>query len=320
MYCPNLATFHKPVRRVLRILSGSDEFYGTTSRYAQFDGDAASDIINKALSSNAPFMAARFGSVELDCITGYLNPLCLRNIRRFLRGEISHFGWKDELFEAMETNAGFFPADPQNFGRFSELMLRDMRELDILGSWLGQEAFVSDLFPAAKLIRLRMMEPYWSTRPWSKQLKNKKVLIIHPFEATIRHQYDRRKALFSDTEMLPVFELQIVKAVQSIAGNRGDFGSWFDSLDYLKSEIEKRDFEIALIGCGAYGFPLAAHIKRMGKQSIHMGGALQLLFGIKGARWEGMPTHAALFNEHWIRPLPADVPENFRKVEGGCYW
>ena len=27
------------------------------------------------------------------------------------------------------------------------------------------------------------------------------------------------------------------------------------------------------LGCGAYGFPLAAHVKRMGKKAIHMGGS-----------------------------------------------
>lgn len=49
----------------------------------------------------------------------------------------------------------------------------------------------------------------------------------------------------------------------------------------MKDEIDKRDYDIALIGCGAYGFPLAAHIKRSGKKAVHLGGALQLLFGIK---------------------------------------
>lgn len=33
-----------------------------------------------------------------------------------------------------------------------------------------------------------------------------------------------------------------------------------------------------------YGFPLAAHVKHKGKQAIHLGGTLQLLFGIKGNR------------------------------------
>lgn len=50
----------------------------------------------------------------------------------------------------------------------------------------------------------------------------------------------------------------------------------------MQDEISKEDYDICLIGCGAYGFSLAAYVKRCGKQAIHMGGALQLLFGIKG--------------------------------------
>jgi hypothetical protein len=39
------------------------------------------------------------------------------------------------------------------------------------------------------------------------------------------------------------------------------------------------------------GLPLAAAIKAMGRPALHLGGALQLLFGIRGRRWEG---HAPL--------------------------
>jgi hypothetical protein len=276
--------------------------------------------MNSAVASNAPFMAARFGRIELDCVVDYLHAPSWSTLRQFLSGEIPHIGWRSEISSLMETNTGFFPSDRASLGRFAELMLTDMRELDILGSWLGQEAFVSSFFPSAKKIKLRMLEPFWSSRPWTSQLKNKKVLVIHPFEDSIRYQYARREKIFPGTDILPEFQLDIVKAVQSIAGNHNNFKSWFDALQYLKAEIDKRDFDTAVLGCGAYGFPLAAHIKRIGKQAIHLGGATQLLFGIKGARWEAIPGHAALFNGDWIRPLPADVPKNYQRVEAGCYW
>ena len=53
----------------------------------------------------------------------------------------------------------------------------------------------------------------------------------------------------------------------------------------MYTEAVKIDFDTAIIGCGAYGFPLAAKLKAAGKQAFHMGGATQLLFGIKGSRW-----------------------------------
>jgi len=111
--------------------------------------------------------------------------------------------------------------------------------------------------------------------------------------------------------------LEVIQAVQTIAGNKDPrFKDWFEALDYMKKEIDKKDFNIALIGCGAYGLPLAAHVKSLGKQAIHIGGGLQLLFGIKGKRWE----EHKLFTKDWIYPLKEDTPQNIKKVEGGCYW
>jgi len=79
-------------------------------------------------------------------------------------------------------------------------------------------------------------------------------------------------------------------------------------------QMTQMEFDVAIIGCGAYGFPLAACAKRLGKQAIHLGGATQLLFGIKGKRW------GDIGNEHWVHPLPEEHPQGFEKVEGGCYW
>lgn len=116
---------------------------------------------------------------------------------------------------------------------------------------------------------------------------------------------------------MPEFDLQIMRSVQSIAGNPSGFETWFDALAYMEEEIEKRDFDIALLGCGAYGFNLAAHIKRMGKKAVHLGGFLQILFGIIGKRWEGKYPFE---NEHWIRPLESDKPKGADSIENGCYW
>ena len=90
-------------------------------------------------------------------------------------------------------------------------------------------------------------------------------------------------------------------------------------------------YDIAIIGCGAYGFHLAAHVKRSGKKAIHLGGATQLLFGIKGNRWEnsmygvkewGLPYgfYTNMFNSHWIKPGTEGRPQNAESVEGACYW
>jgi hypothetical protein len=102
----------------------------------------------------------------------------------------------------------------------------------------------------------------------------------------------------------------------------------------MENEIDKIDFDIAIIGCGAYGLPLAAHVKRIGKQAVHIAGGTQLLFGILGKRWTeqyqgfwhyrpGIDIsldYRPLFNEYWVSPSQNEKPKYSEKVEGSCYW
>lgn len=100
-----------------------------------------------------------------------------------------------------------------------------------------------------------------------------------------------------------------------------DYSDWFCALDYMKKEINKKDFDIALIGFGAYGLPLAAHVKRMGRKSVHMGGILQFLFGIKGKRYvEESHKTSKYINGYIVSPPDTDKPKKSNLVEGGCYW
>ena len=89
----------------------------------------------------------------------------------------------------------------------------------------------------------------------------------------------------------------------------------------MKKQIDQIDFDIALLGCGAYAMPLAAHIKRSGKKALVLGGFTQILFGIKGARWDTTrPDIVELYNEYWVRPDENNRPKGFKKVEEGAYW
>ena len=197
---------------------------------------------------------------------------------------------------------------------------------------MEEERYVEGYVRQAIKVQLRLLETFWVSHPWTKALEGRKVLVIHPFAELIEQQYnEKREKLFSNPEVLPIFSLQTLKAVQSIGGESNGFFDWFEALQYMQDEIDKREYDIALIGCGAYGFPLAAHIKRTGKKAVHLGGVLQLLFGIRGGRWDnpnlyvkslGVPygSYTNLVNEFWVRPRQEDKPENANKVEHGCYW
>jgi hypothetical protein len=146
------------------------------------------------------------------------------------------------------------------------------------------------------------------------------VLVIHPFDVSIQKQYQIRTKLFENPDILPDFQLITIPAVQSIAGNKTEFDNWFDALEHMHKEIDKVDFDVAIIGAGSYGLPLSAYIKAKGKIAIHMGGATQVLFGIKGKRWDNHPVISRFYNEFWVRPEISELVPNADKVEGGCYW
>lgn len=282
-----------------------------SSKYADrsvFNIEEGNAFLRSAIKQNHPYMVARYGANELTFTTCFL-----------MNKKVS-----EKNKDNMCICAGFFPRDDQSFKRYSELMVEFAPNIDMAALFYarGEEFMLSQYSPEALLVHNRAIEPWYTPdSPWTAELKGKKVLVIHPFEQTILSQYQKRERLFPETDILPEFELKTVKAVQTIAGEKDPrFETWFDALDYMFDEAMKQDFDVALIGCGAYGLPLAAKIKQAGKIGIHLGGALQLLFGIKGARWDNHPTISKFYNDAWVRPSDADKPKNSKKVENGCYW
>jgi len=289
-----------------------------------YHGQQASDYIKEKLNSNRPCMLCRIGSNELKAILNYLDNISNNNFIsktiKYIRNDIGPFWWDDEIKFLMCNGAGFFPANSKNIERFANLMLNELQNVDVLGSWLDDEIRLSSFFPNAKIVHLTDLEPYYQSNPWSEVLEGKKVLVIHPFEESIKKQYEKHSVLFNDPRVLPKFELKTLKAVQSIASNKTDFLSWFDALSWMCKKIVDVDFDIAIIGAGAYGLPLASFVKNIGKKGVHIGGATQILFGIKGKRWDKIPFFRQLYNDNWVRPLPEETPDNFKTVESGCYW
>jgi len=287
-------------------------------------GQAVNELLARWVDSGKPLMVSRLGRVEMDAVLRYLNMQApgsfATKLGRYLFQGNSPFWWDKDVQAALANQAGFFPTGEAYLMRFAERMLQDVQSLDILSSCCPGETWVRAFFPNAKVTPLADLEPYYHTDPWTQALTGRRVLVISPFEASIHRQYDRRHLLFRDPGVLPKFELLTLKAVQSIVGCPTGFKDWFEALDWMCSQIDKMDFDVAIIGAGAYSLPLAAYVKRMGKQGIHLGGATQILFGIRGGRWDRMPFFQKLYNDHWRRPLAQETPENFKEVEGGCYW
>ena len=269
--------------------------------------------LKEAVESGRPFMACRFGSGEMRAF------LKTREVRMGLRKTIP-----EANMDSMCVNAGFFPREQEMVMRFGDLMEQSAARADMLAIWgtLPMEQYVIRRYlPQAGLCYLSGLEPFFAEEPWTMGWAGKKVLVIHPFETSIRRQYERKDEFQKYKQWLPDFELRTVKAVQTIGGG-GDrrFSDWFQALDYMYEEAMKIDFDVAILGCGAYGFPLAARLKAAGKQAIHMGGVTQILFGIKGKRWVENPRAQLKFNDAWVFPKASETPARSGDVEGGCYW
>lgn len=299
------------------------------------DPQKASDVIFKHLISDVPCMIARYGATELYCLSNYLGVkkgYSIKTISEFIFQNAEPWWWMQNRLYNMRNNAGFFPLEIKLIEKYCELLLADTEYLDVLACWLSKENLLSSKLAKVEKIFLPLLEPYYSEQPWTRAFEGKKVLVVHPFANQIKRQYEvNRDKLFRNPLILPVFELKVLPAIQSIGGESNGFATWFEALNYMKNEIDKIDYDISIIGCGAYGFHLAAHVKRSGKKAIHMGGATQLLFGIKGNRWEDpmygvrewdLPYgfYTNIFNEYWTKPGEEGRPKNAESVEGACYW
>lgn len=306
----------------------------TKERYPVIGIEESNDLIYNTLSSNEPCMIARYGATELTCILNYLAIQKQdKNIIKYIKGETGDWWWNIKIMEQMQRWSGFFPPSEDNLTRFSEEMLRDSCDMDILAVFQDTIRGVPSVKPYLKndikFIPLVSLDSFLFNMPWTRCLKGRKILIVHPYAKLIEMQYTKREILFPNPEVLPAFELRTVEAVQSLGGVNHGFKDWFEALEWMKNEMDKAPYDIALIGCGAYGLPLAAHAKRTGHMAVHIGGSLQLLFGIKGKRWEEpymaahykMPPNSyidIMNNPNWVRPYQY-ITEEIKNVEGGCY-
>lgn len=265
------------------------------------------DAIKEMIKSGKPGFIGRGGATEMRCIKEYL--------------DVGFFSVR--IREEISMLSGVFPTDNESLRKFCEIYIDAISKADIVSLWgVGAESEVVHKYcQTSQFTKLHALEPYYFSNPWSAALEGKKVLIVHPFKKSIESQYKRREKIFPEKDILPKFKsLDCIEAVQSIAGEKTKFNSWFDAMEYMKREISSKEFDVAIIGAGAYGLPLAAYCKEMGKQAVQMSGATQILFGIKGKRWDNHSVISKFYNEAWTRPLKSETPSDIKKVEGGSYW
>ncbi len=280
----------------------------------------SNQLILRAISDGKPCLVSRFGTTETE--------FCLEYGVSANKGNATFLA-----IENLWRLSGVFPTNPSQLADFFSKYTNAASNIDVCGVrrsskeftyWEKESRMFSHYAIDSTPIDIEALTPIFLKDPWTQGLSGKKVLIIHPFAETIRQQLNLLVATPSEFYWLPKFDPIILEAPQSLGVEPGNFhfDNWNDSLSSLMDEVEKIDFDIALIGCGAYGMPLGSFIKEKGKIAIHIGGALQLFFAIRGQRWE-MEVNGNLTSDQlriWNWPLQADTPKSAYDVEDGAYW
>jgi hypothetical protein len=219
--------------------------------------------------------------------------------------------------------AGVYPPEPSILSRFCKTFAEALTHLDVLAVWFnfGENAARRRFAPSSTLTHFYALEPYFHDQPWSRHLAGKRVLVVSPFTDTIQAQHRRREQIWLEKpEVLPDFQLLTLRSPLSAFLVPPTYPDWFAALDAMCEQMSSIEFDVAIVGAGAWSLPLVAHAKSLGGCAIHLGGATQILFGIRGGRWDTMQHASRFYNTAWVRPSLAETPQQVKKIEGGCYW
>jgi hypothetical protein len=211
--------------------------------------------------------------------------------------------------------SGIFPPDEETARRFSLEYLSAIEIADDLVDFgqPGMGGLLRCVCPDATVVDPLGIEPFWFSRPWTRALEGKTVLLVGGFADMFAKQYERRHLLWTDTSPLPDCTVIALNTPMTQMHQTAGFASVFDAMDQARRRMADIDFDVALVAAGGIGMPLAAEAKRMGKVGVYVGGVLQILFGLKGERWEQDITapYRQFFNPSWTRPdlqaLPPDI-------------
>lgn len=265
-----------------------------------------------------PFLVARLGNTEGTILGQYLGKKY--GVNR---------GYNAETKQWLLSTSGFFADDYENvddaIDKYAKLTLDGLPYVDYLcARWPESfyQPFFFKHFAKNAVPTSREIWPYESPTEemWYSGLAGKKVLVINSFADSIQKQYQRKHQLVNDPSYeLPDFTLLTYKSYVTQVGERpGNFKNFFEVLNRMEEDISKLDFDVAVVGAGAYGFPLAVFIKKMGKCVMETCSSTSLYFGVYGQRHIDCDVDRIKTNA-WIRPIE-QPPQRFKEVENGCYW
>ena len=165
-----------------RLCNHNDHYELRYCGYCDLLDQEANDYVYELLASGQPAMISKFGSVELsnlvarhiDETTGLTKEI----INDYLHYNNVTINYKGALTNLC-SNAGFFPYDLDLGLRWYRLMIQDIKEVDVLGSYIYEEKYIAQSMNCLKRVNIDgYFSPFSWNNPWSKVLKGKKVLFF----------------------------------------------------------------------------------------------------------------------------------------------
>ena len=252
-------------------------------------------------------LIGRFGTIEFDVLwqKSSVNPDMLLVLER----NAGIFGTRNQIDKwCTEYEAAILDSDILATGWYPPIKLREQKLL---------EGF------RGKQVALRSLEPYYwpAEAQWSRIIKGK-VCVVSSFAETIMSQV--KKDIFpgmfaKDIEWSTVRTGYAPSLALGRASWAEDPSSWEDCVKWVVDEVLAIDPRVVIIGCGGLGMIIGSRLKAAGKICLVLGGATQVLFGIKGKRWA---THelSKFWGPHWVWPSLDETPQGASAVERRCYW
>lgn len=235
--------------------------------------------------------------------------------------------FEPRLFQHGLKHEGIFPADAEFYLQFNEFYVAQVRALDAVGLYLNDwdmpfEKALVDLYNLQNKfmhyvdLHPDRANPARDENCYLPAFRDKKILIVCPFarvlaERATRDIFENVWAKIGKRWFLPaqVDAFEIPYGFAATTHTR--YANALEMYAEIVSEIERRDFDVALIGAGGLAIPIAAHIKRMNKIALDLGGHLQIVFGVLGSKWKRLEDwRAVYFNDAWI-----DMPARYRPQE-----
>jgi hypothetical protein len=248
---------------------------------------------------------------------------------------INAYAPESSMMKMLETNAGIFPSS-YLFDKWKHDTIQATRAADVLVTgWYEplrqlEGEFLKKLAITAKQIPLRSLEPYYVSEEeqWTHLLDGHDVAVVSSFTYSAQEQLKKNPSdIWGQRGVIPKhvkWHWIQTGHPKIIAQGRNEWpanvNNWKEAVNYIVCEVVETGARIALIGCGGLSMPIAKMLKERGIIAIVLGGAIQVLFGIKGKRWETHSVISKFWNESWVWPHINETPGAASTIEGGCYW